>query len=565
MQRTPGFATLSTWVRTLVPAAWAQLRSYEARCQKLATFYQVHQFHSGSLTDDTIANSMFLLQRTLRGLGYESEIFVEHCDRPLSGRVFEASGLPSFEDCVWIIHHSSGNDFCDRIAAGPPKKILMFHGLSPADFLAGTSPFAGYSRIERAQQRVDRDSVINPSADGHSAAGRKRVDEDLSDRVEDVTARAADQPQPLQVAWISTWNVRCGIAEHSKSLLQPLIDRSDGTLSTLTILCDDRTPASEVRGWVRIVPCWNGVEPSTERMSRAISTSNAQVVVIQHQPGLIGWGGLVELLNDQRVEDRKFVVALHAARRLLDLEPEDREAVLRSLQGVSRIFVHRAADLNLLKLHGLVSNVTLFPLGADAQYCLPLVQSLEETNRVVIGCYGFFLPGKGIDRLIEAFAALRKTWPKLWLQLTNAEYSVASRTELARCRDLARKLGVLGAIEWDTAFHTHEESMLKLAQCDLLVLPYDENKELASAALHSAMASGVPVAVTPVSVFDEAGEAVFRFDGIDVPSLANGIDHLLRDKELRQKIQIDASRWLVERNWGNLSRRLQHELADLSH
>jgi glycosyltransferase involved in cell wall biosynthesis len=477
--------------------------------------------------DSAITKLMFGLQQTLRSLRYESEIFVEQRDPELADRVFQGSDLPSRGNYALIIHQSPDHDDFDRLAALPARKILM------------------YDRLASPERHADG--------------------QDSADREEDT---ALDQlprsPQRVRIAWVSTWEVRCGIAEHSKSLLQPLIDRSDTSIADLRILCDDRTPFFELSRWVRAVPCWNGIEPGMERLCREVSMSDADVVVIQHQPGLIKWDGLVELLNDTRVRHRAIVVALHATRRLLDLEPDECAVVVNALNGVSKVLVHCTADVDLLKRYGLASNVTLFPLGADAQYCLPLVRALREKDRIAIGCYGFFLPGKGISRLIEAFAILRKTWPKLRLQLTNADYAEISRTEIKRCRDLASKLGVLDAIEWDTTFYTHEQSMLKLAQCDLIVLPYNDSRESASAALHSAMASGVPIAVTPISIFDDAGAAVFRFDGMDVSSVAWGIDALLRDTDLRAKIQLAATQWLIERNWSKLSRRHRDMLIGLA-
>jgi hypothetical protein len=72
--------------------------------------------------------------------------------------------------------------------------------------------------------------------------------------------------------------------------------------------------------------------------------------------------------------------------------------------------------------------------------------------------------------------------------------------------------------------------MLRLAECDLLVLPYDESKESSSASLRSAMASGVPVAATPIAHFENAGTAIHRFDTVNVASTVAGIDLLLRDR-----------------------------------
>jgi glycosyltransferase involved in cell wall biosynthesis len=182
----------------------------------------------------------------------------------------------------------------------------------------------------------------------------------------------------------------------------------------------------------------------------------------------------------------------------------------------------------------------------------------------VICCYGFFLPGKGIPRLIEAIAQLRRSWPGLRLKLVNAEYpSPLSSAEINRCRQLASSLELDDAIEWDTGFHTHDESIRRLGACDLLVLPYDESKESSSAALRSALSSGVPVAVTPIAIFDEAGDAVYRFPAIDVASMVADIDLLLRDRDARLRHQEAAAAWLSDRAWDILAERMLDMLNGL--
>jgi glycosyltransferase involved in cell wall biosynthesis len=364
-----------------------------------------------------------------------------------------------------------------------------------------------------------------------------------------------DRPRALRISWISTWDVECGIAEYSNFLLESVVDDYSAS-GELTILCDDRTPASAPGALPRVRPCWNGRDKDASELARAVSVSDPDVLVIQHQPGLISWQRLVGLLTDPRVRNRAIVVTFHAAQRLSDLDPAEQASIVAALRNVSRILVHRLADVNFFKGLGLVSNVTLFPQGAPAYAGAAPVRPLTTDQAAIVGCYGFFLPGKGIDRLIEAAARLRQTWPKLRLRLINAEYSDASLREVSRCQQLARRLGIADAVDWDTTFHPHEESLRRLRQCDLIVLPYEESRESSSAALRSAMASGVPVAVTPVSIFEEAAEAIHRFARNDVEAIASGVDGLLRDEGLRRQLQQGAEQWLAERSWHDLSRRL---------
>ena len=370
---------------------------------------------------------------------------------------------------------------------------------------------------------------------------------------------------PMRVAWVSTWDVKCGIAEYSRFLLDHFARPEGGRIESTLILCDLRTPPSN-HDVFRIQPVWETLRSdSMDELARAIMAEDCDAVVIQHQPGLIAWPDLARLLSDRRVRRKITVVTLHAAMRLLDCPDDERQAVIAALGQVSRILVHRVVDLDLLKSLGLTRNVTLFPQGAPTRAAAAaLPRALGPGDAPVICCYGFFLPGKGIPRLIKAVAQLRRAWPGLKLKLVNSEYpSPQSTEEIARCRLLAASLDLEEAIEWDTAFHPHDESLRRLNGCDLLVLPYDESKESSSAALRSALSSGMVVAVTPIAIFAEAGAAVHRFADLEVASMAAGIDMLLRDPAARTRYQAAAAAWLAERAWDVLARRMSGMLGGL--
>jgi FkbM family methyltransferase len=368
----------------------------------------------------------------------------------------------------------------------------------------------------------------------------------------------------MRIAWVSTWDVKCGIAEYSRFLLDPFARPESGRIESVLVLCDRRTPPSNHDAF-RVQPAWETLNTnSMDDVARATAVADCDAVVIQHQPGLIAWSDLARLLSDRRVRCKITIVTLHAAMRLLDCAADEREAVVAALGSVSRILVHRVMDLDLLKSLGLTRNVTLFPQGAPARAAAALPRALSPSDAPVICCYGFFLPAKGIPRLIEAVAQLRRAWPNLRLRLVNSEYpSPVSVEEIALCRRLAASLDLDDAIEWDTAFHPHDESIRRLSGCDLLVLPYDESKESSSAALRSALSSGVPVAVTPIAIFEEAGAAVHRFPNLDVASMAADIDALLSDHMARARYQESAATWLAERAWDVLARRMSGMLRGL--
>jgi glycosyltransferase involved in cell wall biosynthesis/tetratricopeptide (TPR) repeat protein len=364
------------------------------------------------------------------------------------------------------------------------------------------------------------------------------------------------------VAWVTTWNIRCGIATHSRYLLDPYPDAA----RDVTVLCDERTQLVDLAspGGPAARIAWRVSDPATaDRLADEIAATGARAVVIQHQPGLIWPDVLTRLLGDDRLVGREIILTVHNLRELVDWEDWDR--LLDAFRRVSRLLVHNVRDLNLLKSYGVLGNVALFPPGALRPTIVRHpARELPGSAAPVIGTYGFILPDKGFDALIEALARVRADWPGATLRMVTAKYPVdESAAEIARCRELARSLGLEGAVEWHTDFLPDEESLALLNHCDLLVLPRRESTESASGAARVAMASRVPVLVTPVEMFDEMGDAVIRSQGVDSSALASGIAAALRNQNLRNQTVDEADRWLEEHDWVRMSERLYGMICGL--
>jgi glycosyltransferase involved in cell wall biosynthesis/tetratricopeptide (TPR) repeat protein len=367
----------------------------------------------------------------------------------------------------------------------------------------------------------------------------------------------APPPATPAVAWVSTWNVKCGIAEYSRLLLSHFGDVSQ----KLTILCDERTTGdnlSSVPGWP-VLATWRVLDPRTiERLAQAIEDTAAPLVVIQHHPGLINWPELTTLLMDVRVNSRVTMVTMHNVRDLGACTPARMKEVVAALATVSRVLVHTVRDLNLLKEYGLVHNVALFPQGANRQDIAPrAARGLPPDSSPLIGSYGFFLPHKGFEILIRVFAIVVQSWPAARLRLVTAEYPIwTSAEELAKCRALAVALGINHLIEWHTDYLENSRSLELLNECDLIVLPYQETPESSSAAVRTAICSRAPVAVTPIDIFDDVGEAVLRLDGTSVDKIFAGVAWLLNDVGGRDAVQSRAGAWLETHDWSVLGQKM---------
>ncbi|MBI0534446.1 FkbM family methyltransferase [Roseomonas sp. KE2513] len=478
-----------------------------------------------------------------------------------------AAGVP-----LIVTGHGGQMDFCDEETA----RLLAWRFAPSGSHVAAP----GSLWVE-----PDKDDLVEAlrgmAADLRSPAGRAMLAErtrrarqlvmqrlrraPLLRRLEELSLDlilAPPQP-PLRVAWVTSWGVRCGVAEYTRQLVHAMPAHPD--IASHVILPDRRwkaeeepsgTPVHEAR------PCWTiGDSASLSALAAAIVTEDPHAVVVEHQPGLIPWEALHDLLADPAVADRVVLVALHNTQHLLEQEEPLRRRVAGVLAAAGRVLVHSVADLGRLRMLGLSDNVALLPHGMKAPLPLPP----ETAGPPVIGCYGFFLPGKGIGELIRALAILRRRWPELRLRLVNADYGTAdSEKEIALCRLIAEEEGVADAIDWHTDFLPTAESLLLLSGCTVIALPNPASKESWSGSLSDALVAGPPVMVTPIPIFEEAGDAAFRAEGTDAAALARGLGALLSNPAERAAVQASARAWLAARSWDKVARRLQGMILGLA-
>ena len=476
----------------------------------------------------------------------------------------EGYNMPAAEALAAGLHvivtgHGGHMDFC----AGGDVRLVEYSFANSGSHLAS----AGSVWVE--PDMADLAAALREAPDAPTIAAMSPDPRAVMRRLDDIAIEhlLARPPTPQRIGFITSWDVRCGVAEYSRHLVENF--PASPRIAALSVYCDRRTRLELVPddAPIRPLPCWDlGMRDGTAEIEAAIGRDDPDIVVVQHQPGLFGWPALATLLQSGAMRARRVVVTLHNTRHLGEIAAAQRATAIAALAGVARVLVHTVEDLNWLKSLGLVENVTLFPHGTPQPAASPRpARVLGSTSFPLIGCYGFFLPNKGIPQLVQALATLRAQYPSVRLRLVNADYgSAESKAEIAACRALAEEEGVLEAIEFHTTFLAHEASMALLAECDVIALPYQGTLEASSAALRTALSAGPPVAVTPIPLFNEAGAAVFRLPGTGPEALAAGLLDMLRDPALRAGVQQGAAAWLAPRAWPTIATRLQGMLLGLA-
>lgn len=371
------------------------------------------------------------------------------------------------------------------------------------------------------------------------------------------------KPADIKVAWITTWNTRCGIASYSEFLLEHLD-------VPVTVFANSDSMLTAEDG-DNVIRCWEtcGGKPVLDELTQQLLQGGYTAVTIQFNFAFFTMQGLGELLATLHAHGIATYLFFHSTQDIIEADGQLLNSIRRMgsvLHDCQRLFVHGVHDVDRLRRFGFSDNVSLIPHGVLYQPQI-INQPQKNAGELHIGGYGFLLPGKGIPELIGAFALLKQrlaslpqaeNLPHIRLELFNALYpGDVSRREQQQCETLIAFSGYAADIRLHTEYQDNLDSLRALSRCDLVVFPYQRTRESSSAAVRMGLASGQPVLCAPLGIFSDVEEIVHFLPGITPEQIAEGMLELLLDEHKRLALQQRQQQWLQSHDWVQVAKRLQ--------
>jgi glycosyltransferase involved in cell wall biosynthesis len=352
----------------------------------------------------------------------------------------------------------------------------------------------------------------------------------------------------IRLAWVSTYNSRCGLATHSEHLLEHF----DRQLYDITIIGNHEEPVRpDPANLVRLWPDRSGSLASVRDFIR-----NFDAVFVNFPFSLMEVHDLAALLHAAQLAAIDTYVTLH---KTIDTLVDGRLVSLAEIADVlgscTRLIVHTEADIARLKTFGLGDNVVMIPPGVVDRPALstPMVRSLLGLPQAgpIIGTFGFLLPPKGLQQLIHAFALVRRHAPEATLLMLNAEYpgAVESAEERQRCLILIAELGLEDSVRLIGEFLETDEILLLLNACDLTAFAYQESDESDGGAVRLGLAAGRPVVTTPLPVFANLAGVVHQVAASTAADIAEAIVALLENADFAERVVRRQHDWVSRNSW----------------
>lgn len=398
-------------------------------------------------------------------------------------------------------------------------------------------------------------------------AARKRIESAFTwnrcaDRMKSLEQRiCATKPlarRKYRLGWISSWNCKCGIATYSKFLVDGLA-KGDAEV-TIFASQPDTTLAPDLPNVIR---CWTDCRDEVDLLLEAMAAQPLDALVIQFNFAFFSIASLERIIQYTRDHGIVSILFFHST---ADVQGPDATVSLGSVRNTlakaDRLLVHGVKDLNRLKSWGVYKNTAIFPHGVLSR---PISKALPRVKkRPIIASYGFMLPHKGLEQLIQAFAILHRSHPDLELLMVNALYPVdlSAETE-TRCRALIEQNSLGGSVTLVTDFLEDEESLALLDPAAMIVFPYQATEESSSAAVRWGLATHRPVVCTPLDIFSDVEQAVHSLPGTSPGEIAKGIGWLLEQPDLLNSRREIQDRWLAAHSWERLGKRLNGMIKGL--
>ncbi|MDR9440697.1 MAG: glycosyltransferase family 4 protein [Halomonas sp.] len=113
----------------------------------------IHQFHHGVDAGDGVTNSLLFIQRLLREVGVESDIYAANIPATMADCVRPYRELESCDPASSLLlhHHSMGHELGEWLNRLAVPRALVYHNITPAGFFPPGSDLHRYAERGREQ------------------------------------------------------------------------------------------------------------------------------------------------------------------------------------------------------------------------------------------------------------------------------------------------------------------------------------------------------------------------------------------------------------------------------
>jgi glycosyltransferase involved in cell wall biosynthesis/2-polyprenyl-3-methyl-5-hydroxy-6-metoxy-1,4-benzoquinol methylase len=369
-----------------------------------------------------------------------------------------------------------------------------------------------------------------------------------------------------RLALLTTWDIRCGIAEYSRYLAEAL--SSLGGEPLIIANAHDGIRSSLLGDLIEydVWPLWtyDSVNYSDSKINisaivQLLHKKNINRLYIQYHHGFMHETWLLRLTEACRHGGVKAFVTLHNSSKI------SHETLSSIDQGGVHFFVHTSQEKKTLRKTGIinVSRVHHGIIDFPDEDTLVARQKLKISHSRVIGSFGFLRPHKGILELIEAVGKLKEKIPDILFLGMHALYpSQDSRDLLTLCLNKIRELHLQNNVILKTDFIGIQEIIAYLHAADIVVLPYHDSDEGSSATAHMAISAKRPLITSRSIIFRDIEAVCSRLDSIEPAEMSEHLFTVLSDHRVLNALKCKVVQYAKDHSWRTAAEEYLTPIAD---
>jgi len=336
-----------------------------------------------------------------------------------------------------------------------------------------------------------------------------------------------------RIAIFSSWNVKCGIADYTQSLVRE-IEKKLGPITFVVNHNQDSTSFNiieditrpKILGWHYDYQNWVNSSVDIEKIVNEMLLAQLTHLNIQYHLGFFPQNKLIKLMKECLNNDISVSVTLHNSRDMnFDLLLAFETLYPKNVQYI----VHTIDEKELLSQVGL-GNVVHIPLGLleiDDEDKQMVQNELGIKSSFVVGGFGFLRPHKGVLEALESINLLRKEIPDIcFLGLHSSSETPDSKVYVDQCFEYISSHNLERNVKLLTEFMEIEQVLHYLHACDLILLPYHPSNEGSSASATTALTSKRALMVSNSNIFKEIRNICEVLENIDPNTIASKLSKL---------------------------------------
>jgi len=366
-----------------------------------------------------------------------------------------------------------------------------------------------------------------------------------------------------QVLYITSYPPReCGIASYSQDLIRALANKYDNSFTSSICALESDKEIHTYTDEVKFVLDTSDAASYLQTAKEINASADIKIILIQHEFGLFDSERDEDFLQFLSSLTKPIIITYHTVLphpdSLFKLKVEQISACCSAII----VMTQNSADVLVADYLIPAEKVSVIPHGV---HLVPhsnkkaLKEKYHLSGRTILSTFGLISSGKSIETTLDALPDIVRNDPGVLFLVIGKTHPNVVKHEGERYRNELQqkvdKLGLQDHVKFINYYLPLDELLEYLQLTDIYLFTSSDPNQAVSGTFSYAISCGCPIVSTPIPHAKEVlkNDAGIIFDFQDSVQLANAVNRLLADENLRDTYSNNGLQKIVSSAWQNVS------------